>query len=378
MNNISKVKNCYGCMGCSFVCPNQAINFKLDKNGFYKPYIDNNKCVNCGLCLKKCVAVQRNEMFNVQKEIVGWSSNSSTRLSCSSGGAFYEIARRFIQNGGVVYGVAFSSPFNVEHIRVSDVVSLEKIKGSKYIQSNMLNCFQNLRKDLENGKKVLFSGTPCQVGIIRNLFGKYKNLFLIDVICFGYMSNGVYQNYLSGIEKKYNSKIKNLIFRDSSHMNMLHIELENGCHYFYQMRDNPKNGIYKFFCDRSLIKETCSICKYRSEERIGDISLSDYPYTLSDKIDPNRYGVSIIYINTGKGFDLMRDVEFYIISEGESNLISKFKNNYDLKITCKNRRRFFKKYHTFRKKPVKLVHYIDTYREKLVFAKKIKNYIRHK
>ncbi|MCQ2977986.1 MAG: Coenzyme F420 hydrogenase/dehydrogenase, beta subunit C-terminal domain [archaeon] len=379
MNNILNVKNkCLGCMKCFQTCPKQAIEFKLNKYGFYEPIVNKKLCINCGLCLKQCTALCEDDLQDVIKEIVCWSNDKETRLSCSSGGAFFEIAKKFILNNGVVYGAAFSSPYAVEHIRASKADTLENIKGSKYIQSNICNSIKLLKLDLDNGKNVLFSGTPCQVAVIKSLFGNYKNLYLVDVICFGFISNGVYQNYLKGIEKIHSSKIKKVIFRDSFHQNMMHIELENGKHYYYQMRDNPENGIYKFFTDRSLIKEACSTCKFRSEKRVGDLSLSDYPYVLSDEIDNKREGVSIIYINNEKGFDLVNNVNLHVVNDNRENLISNFKNNYNLELANKNRNKFFKNYFRYQNNNKKLVSYIDSYHKKTCLLNKIMRYIKRK
>ena len=148
MNNISKVKDCYGCMGCSFSCPKDAISFRINKLGYYSPVIDKDKCANCGICLSKCPSTNNTNLQSVKREIIGWSKNNAIRSSSSSGGAFFEIASNFIKNGGVVYGAYQSSAFEVEHIRVTTVDELSKLQGSKYIQSNTQKAFSLIKEDL--------------------------------------------------------------------------------------------------------------------------------------------------------------------------------------------------------------------------------------
>ena len=376
MDNISKVKNCYGCMGCSFSCPKGAISFKINKLGYYSPVIDKDKCVNCGICLSKCPSTNNTNLQSVKREIVGWSKNDTIRSSSSSGGAFFEIASNFIKNGGVVYGAYQSSTFEVEHIRVTTVDELSKLQGSKYIQSNTQKAFSLIKEDLLSNKKVLFSGTPCQVAAIKMLFPNNENLFTIDLVCYGFICNGGYIKYLKGIEKKYKSKVINVIFRDCNHKNMMNISLENGMHIYCPYRGDPRGGIYTQLHNRGAIKEVCSKCKFATSDRIGDITLSDYPYLKSNTIDPEQKGVSVIYLNNDRALKLITKLDLHSPLD-EKDTINNFKREYNPSIS-KNTKRYRRAY--LRYSDVKFVKFCDEYSPKTNslrrLFRKIKNFLK--
>lgn len=360
MDNISKVKDCYGCMGCSFSCPKGAISFKINKLGFYSPVVDKDKCVNCGICLSKCPSTNNTNLQSVKREIIGWSKNDAIRSSSSSGGAFFEIATNFIKNGGVVYGAYQSSVSDVEHIRVTTIDELSKLQGSKYIQSNTQKAFSLIKEDLVSNKIVLFSGTPCQVAAIKMLFPNNENLFTIDLVCYGFICNGGYIKYLKGIEKKYNSKVINVIFRDCNHKNMMNISLENGMHIYCPYRGDPRGGIYTQLHSRGGIKETCSKCKFATSDRIGDMTLSDYPYLKSNAIDPEQKGVSVIYINNNRALKLVANLDLYSALY-EKDTINNFKREYNTSI-LKNIKRYRRAY--LRCSNIKFVKFCDEYSQK--------------
>lgn len=153
---------------------------KSDSHGFMHPVVNLNKCIQCGKCLREC-PYKNKERENQRTDnssqhiFAAWSKNTEVVANSSSGGIFYELAEKTIQEGGVVYGAAFDEKFSLNHRRVDRIKDIKPLMGSKYVQSNAFTCFDYVLKDIEWGKKVLFVGTPCQVAALKKLQDKGKN-----------------------------------------------------------------------------------------------------------------------------------------------------------------------------------------------------------
>lgn len=317
------------------MCPRQAIKMKKDEKGFIYPYIDSEKCVDCNICRKICPA-NNNIKLNIPIKILACKNkNLENRITSSSGGVFLEIAKSIIDNLGSIYGAAFNDDWKVEHIRVDNENDLEKIKRSKYVQSDMKNVFKNIKEDLKKSKNILFSGTPCQIHAIKN-FNKMNDdsIFYVDIVCHGVPSPGIFENYKCSLENKYKSKIININFRykNSESTQNIKIDFENGDSYISNY--NNKDIFYKLFLDNVILRESCYDCYYKKFERIGDISLADFwgceKSSVKELKDEN--GISLVLINTQKGLDMFEKIKdkfiFYEISKDECypyNCFSNFK-----------------------------------------------------
>lgn len=368
IKNIIDANQCTGCMACSFVCPKSAISYPLNDIGFYEPFINETKCIKCGKCFNVCKNIKSLELNPIQQTYYGWSKDEKIRKSSSSGGAFYEIAKKFIENGGVVYGAYLKKPINLKHARIASIENLYKLQGSKYIQSDISNTFKEIKKDLDNGYSVLFSGTPCQVAAIKYLFNTYNNLLTIDLVCFGFISNGAYQLYLKAIEMKHRTTIKSVVFRDQYNNNKMKIELNSGKTIFCDFKHNPKDDIYIMFLDRYAVKRICNKCPFSSSFRCGDISLSDYPYFISNKIDQEENGVSVVYLNSQKGKGLVVGTPFHMYKT-DNSLIEHFVRNLNLDVII-NKEKFFKSiYKTSLKHPKYMIKFCDSIRRNKQSAK---------
>ena len=195
---------CCGCNACEFVCPKDAISMVRDEYGFRYPKIDEDKCISCGLCEKIC-AFQDKQTKVTKQTYASINLNSEQKGKSSSGGIFAALAEQFIRNGGYVCGSEFkvsNNNANISHCVINSVEDICRLQGSKYVQSN-LDCLSEINELLKKNKKILFSGTPCQVAQIQKLFKKYSDqLYTIDIICHGVPNQKWFNEYLKIILHK--------------------------------------------------------------------------------------------------------------------------------------------------------------------------------
>lgn len=294
---------CTGCGACYNICPMEAISIKEDKYGFYKPVIDEQKCTNCGLCEKTCPLDNYDSKNNPPKAYALINKDENTRLKSASGGAFSAFAKYILEQNGVVYGVIWDKNIVAVHSRATTLQEVEKMYTSKYVQSNTLDTFKQAKKDLEDGKQVLFSGTPCQIAGLKSYLRKtYDNLITVDLICHGTPSPLAFEKYKQEfIYNKHNEKIININFRSK-------LIGWNPNHTITDVYTNKKlyslNKInyMKAFLTNAIINNSCLNCQFNKIPRIADITIGDfwgvddYDKTLNDK-----KGLSIILVNNEKG-----------------------------------------------------------------------------
>lgn len=205
MERLASIQRCTGCMSCFNSCAHHAIKMVENDEGFFYPQIDKDKCVNCGLCSKKCPELQNEKKSSKASHPKVFAViNQTDSTSSSSGGAFSLIARWILSQGGIVYGATIDNNGDVFHMAIDSVSDLPKLKGSKYVQSYVGKVFYQIRKDLLSGRKVLFVGTGCQVaGIYSYLNKRYEGqLYTIDLICHGVPSNKAFKAYIDKLKKK--------------------------------------------------------------------------------------------------------------------------------------------------------------------------------
>lgn len=304
-------EDCCGCGACINICPRTAINMVEDECGFLYPQIDESKCVRCQKCKTVCAFQNvkgKNEPLETHAAI---SKNREQASQSASGGIFAALATQVIQNGGVVFGAAFSENYGVAHREVEDIEHLFFLQGSKYVQSRIGSTYQQTKEYLEKGKKVLFSGTPCQIAGLKSFLGKkYANLLTVDIICHGVPSEKIFQSYLRFIEDKYKGKLTYFTFRDKTIGWGI-----NGKAIFEDSAGKKKKvtlwqsgSSYLFYFIKGWIyRENCYQCKYAGAHRPGDITLGDYwgiekqhPDFLADGWDESR-GISVVIANTERG-----------------------------------------------------------------------------
>lgn len=197
MIKITDKSRCCGCESCRSVCPKKCISMKADKEGFLYPEVDLSQCVDCKLCEKVCPVLHPALLDRKPKVFAGINNDIKIRLQSSSGGIFTLLAEQILHKGGIVFGACFDEHWNVVHSYTDTIEGLEHFRGSKYVQSYVGDSFVQVKKFLDEGREVLFSGTPCQIAGLKNFLRKpYHNLLTVDVVCHGVPSPKVWQSYL--------------------------------------------------------------------------------------------------------------------------------------------------------------------------------------
>lgn len=320
--------HCSGCGFCQQICPVNAIEMKSDSHGFMHPNVELNKCIQCGKCLNQCPYRNKEKKGNcdhLHSIFAAYSSNPEVVKNSSSGGIFYELANKTIQEGGAVYGAAFDENFSLVHQRISRMKNIRPLMGSKYMQSNAFTSFNSVKKDIELGKKVLFVGTPCQVSALKNLCSENEsNLLLVDFVCHGVPSPMLIKKHIQYVESYFNLKVKEYIPR-SKVVGWGHVEsfiFQNGV----QEYSHPVSQAYKkIFYSNCALRGSCYNCPYTDFDRPGDLTIADY-WGIEVKRPElfRKEGVSMLLVNSEKGRRFIDEVDTIILSEtGKDTIIKK-------------------------------------------------------
>ena len=323
--------HCSGCGYCQQVCPVDAVEMKTDSHGFMHPEVDLNKCIQCGKCLRECPyrnkeTENRKIADGSQQTFAAWSKNAEVVTNSSSGGMFYELAKKTIQEGGVIYGAAFDEKFTLKHRRIDRIDGIRPLMGSKYVQSNAFICFDSVKRDIESGKKVLFVGTPCQVSALKKLTYKNNdNLLLVDFVCHGVPSPMLVKEYIRYVESYFNKQVKEYIPR-SKVMGWRACEVivfNNGQ---MEYRHPVTQAYSKIFYSNCALRSSCYNCPYTDFNRQGDLTIADY-WGIEQK-RPDLYqkeGVSLLLVNSEKGRKIIDNMDSIVLSETEKDTIIKEK-----------------------------------------------------
>lgn len=324
---------CSGCGVCKNICPRNAIMMEDDEKGFSYPVIKEERCINCGLCEKVCPMVNEKFSNSPLKIYACKNKNENIRKTSSSGGVFEEISNIILEQNGVIFGAGFSEDNKVKHMKAENIEELQELKKSKYVQSDVKNIYNQVKNEIVNERKILFSGTPCQVQALRNNVSINKeNIFLLDVVCHGVPSPKIFEDYKQYLEKQYNSKIVKINFRhkDEESTQNIKVDFENGKTYI----SNKAKGdpYYRLFLKDINLRESCFKCNFKAFERGGDISLADFwGYELGKAKDfGDNKGISLVLINTTKGLEMFEKIkdklEFLEVSKEECEPYNCFSN----------------------------------------------------
>lgn len=301
--NVENKNNCTGCGACFNACPTKAITMDWNINGFYTPHINSEKCVDCGLCEKICPLDKcKSQNIEQPKVFAFQNEDKETLYKCASGGAFASLAKLVIEQSGNVYGVVYDDDMKVCHAKAESLKDLEKIYSSKYVQSDTRNTFIQAKSDLDNGKLVLFSGTPCQIAGFKSFLRKdYDNLLTVDLVCHGVPSPKVFEMYKKEFMNKRSKEewLLNIDFRSKiqgwSSSLVTTTTTTTTTH-------ATKDDFMQAFLSNLSINDSCLNCQFNKLPRVADLSLGDFWGV--DKYDQsmnNNKGLSIILVNSEKG-----------------------------------------------------------------------------
>lgn len=306
MIEIKNKSKCSGCHACMNVCPKHCITMQVDEEGFWYPVVDKEKCIECGLCEKRCPILNDMCIDNSPKAFACFNKDEEVRKESSSGGIFTLLASQVIDLGGVVYGAAFNENFEVEHIQVTKKSELHKLRGSKYVQSRLGNSYSEIKELLSQNRLVYFSGTPCQIdGLLCFLNKKYDNLICQDIICHGVPSPKVWDKYKQEMCKE---KPETIEFRnkDNGWINFnMAIRFKNNKY----VKSHKEDSFMKAFLTDLCLRPSCYDCHSKSIHRNSDITLADF-WGIKN-VCPEMYdnkGVSLVFINSNKGEQLFNDI----------------------------------------------------------------------
>ncbi len=328
---IDEKNKCCGCSACYSVCPEKCIEMKDDEQGFFYPNVKTDLCIKCERCTGACPIKQKSETkHEYNLGFAAFSLDEKIRKSSASGGISYVLARYIISQGGIVYGVSFDDSLKKAiYIRTESESGLNKIRGSKYLQSFAGSTFRDVKKDLDNDRLVYFTGTPCQIDGLYSYLGKnYNNLITQDIICYGVNSPVVWKDYLTLIENKYKSRCKSVVHRDKStgwRNYSLSFLFENGKKY---EEISTKSPFIRGFLLNMYLRPSCYECKFKADNRRADITLADYwgVEFIEPSLDDDN-GLSFVWIHTQKGFDCFSAISKECFTK-EINVDETLKYNY--------------------------------------------------
>ena len=299
-------EDCCGCSACFNICPVQAITMQEDREGFKYPKIDERSCINCGKCEKACPVLHAETAGRTLHPAfyAVWNRQDEARLSSSSGGVFRVLAEDVLADGGVVYGAAFDVHNRLRHVRAESADALVPLIGSKYVQSEIGTAFCQVRADLKNGRRVLFTGTPCQVaGLYAFLGGDDANLLTADVLCHGVPSPAVFERYLEslGVGEKCRIEFRN---KDNG-WKKYEVVVGDRVHETFRA-----NAYMKGFLSNLYLRPSCASCRFVGCRRPGDLTLGDFwgAGNFRKRYDDDK-GTSLVLLNSPKARSIFQTLQ---------------------------------------------------------------------
>lgn len=281
MINIEDKKQCCGCSACVQRCPKQCIVMKEDEEGFLYPVADKDVCIDCNLCEQVCPVLRQREEREPLDVYAAFNKNEEVRMQSSSGGVFTALAESIIKEGGVVFGARFNEDWEVVHDYVETVEGLSAFRGSKYVQSRIGCTFSQAEQFLKQGRKVLFSGTPCQIAGLKLFLRKeYENLLSVDFICHGVPSPGVWRQYLNEFIAHQGNKKNSVLLSEPYN----------------------KNIFMKGFLADLYLRPSCYACPSKCLKSGSDVTIGDYwgIQNVKPEIDDDK-GICCTIVSTSKG-----------------------------------------------------------------------------
>lgn len=302
MNIDLPLDKCTGCSACYVTCPIGCISIRENPEGFMQPEIDVPKCSGCGRCVSVCPVLEQPARRRPIKGFCGFHTDSRITKRSSSGGVYSAITQSILDDGGVAFGAVYGDDGKIVHHADSDSVPVSCQTGSKYVESDLGDSFLDVKKVLQSGRQVVFSGTPCQIaGLYAYLGSRPDNLLTVDFVCHGVASRKIYLEYFRNMEAKYGTNIRSINFRPKLvgwHRHSIAVSFENGKEYH---RDAASDPYFAGFMAQNLfLKKACYTCQFRGAHQ-ADITIADFwGRKIRADIPDNDTGLSLVLLNSEK------------------------------------------------------------------------------
>ena len=331
MINFDFDKDCCGCTACMNSCNHDAISMIENSEGFLMPFVDKEKCVDCGLCDKACPHLNTSydcSSFSLgsfsQKNAYLYFSNKAERINSASGGFVYDAYRKVLSENGYICGCVWNDNMEAVHIITDNDDNLHALQSSKYVQSNPQDSYKKIKQFLREGKKVAFCGTPCQTAGLNTYLANVNkdNLISISLICHGIASPGVWKKWVKIMEAKYHGKLVDVNMRDKSYegysttyckytfvddeMRMSSVDSGNKKVKFVGRPSYLADPYVFLFTDNLFLRHSCTHCQYKADQNGADIIVGDYFKSISEA---GNDGCSCLFAMTTKGIDFIKSLD---------------------------------------------------------------------
>ena len=341
-NDFKSKSKCCGCSACVLSCPSKCIEMKYDEEGFSYPVVCNEKCIDCGICESVCPELSNKNHNNVSESefYCAYSSDKDIVYKSSSGGIFSELAKRIIDENGVVYGVRVESDnergkgeFWPRHARAESLSEYSDFRKSKYLQSNINGTYVLVAEDLKIGRKVLFSGTPCQIAGLYKFLEINKNicmenLYTVDLICHGVPSAAIFESYIDTLEEKKGIRPISMSWRDKkfgwSKPSISIVYMDGSKDLFVE---DKVTSYQHGFLSGLYLRPSCYGCQFSVLPRYADISLGDF-WRYEGELDNRDGGLSLVVVNNKKGHELFEVCKSCIMFEQVSKDLAVEKSDW--------------------------------------------------
>lgn len=305
-----KKEECCGCGACAGICPVHAIHMRQDREGFAYPYMDAPACIGCGKCKKVCPIKNHVSKKYVNRYFGVKAKEENVRYGSSSGGVFPILAEYVLERNGVVYGAGYDNHMRVVHQEAESQEELEKAKRTKYVQSNLEGTFFRVQQRLKEKRWVLFCGTPCQTQAVKLFLEEdYERLILVDLVCYGVPSPGIWKDYVRYLEKKRHGKMTDFSFRDKRARDHGHtcVYVINGEEYTGSLY---QDAFCRMYFHNYTLRPSCYNCKFCTVDRDSDFTIGDFwgIEHVSPDMDDGM-GNSIVLLHTAKAKEIWDQIQ---------------------------------------------------------------------
>ncbi|MEG2206999.1 MAG: Coenzyme F420 hydrogenase/dehydrogenase, beta subunit C-terminal domain [Clostridia bacterium] len=308
---IEATSECTGCRACEQICPTKAIVMRENEEGFSYPIVNIEKCIHCALCDAHCHLLKPAAATEEPTAYAAINQNQRQLALSASGGIFAGIASAVLAQGGCVFGCAYDADMKPHHTMIECSNELPLLQGSKYVESDLEDCYPRAKQQLLAGRTVLFCGTGCQIAGLLAFLGKpCDNLLTISLICHGVPSRRLFAQHVEAVARSHGKRLTDARFRSKRKPAFdpfcLEHVFDDGSSAFLRA---SASAYYQHFLRGTTYRESCYVCRYASAERICDFTIGDYWGV--ERFHPSisaSESTSVLLVHTAKGRKLLNDL----------------------------------------------------------------------